>query len=61
MTQDHIWLEISKRYSSYNFHSMSIKLHEDNGYHGGIQAVAFLGNSQVFKFFCTLKFEHGSK
>ncbi len=42
-------LEISKCYSSYSFHPMSIKLHEAIGYHGGIQTVTFLGNRLIFK------------
>ncbi len=41
-------LEISKRYSSCNFHLMSVKLYENIGYHGGIQAVTFLGNRPSF-------------
>ncbi len=41
-------LVISKRYSS-SFHPMSAKLYEDIGYHGGIQAVTFLGNRQSLK------------
>ncbi len=49
LTLDHMGLEISKSYSSYNFHSMSIKLQEDIGYHGGIQAVLFLQIVQVLK------------
>ncbi len=48
-----MWLAISKRYS-YSFHPMSIKLHEDIEYHGGIQAVTFLGNRASFKHFVTL-------
>ncbi len=35
-------LEISKRYSPY-------KLYEVTGYHGGIQAITFLGNQLSFK------------
>ena len=42
-------LKISKRYFSYSFHPMSVKLYEDIGYHGGIQAVTFLGNQPSFK------------
>ncbi len=41
-------LEVSKDYS-YSFHLMSVKLYEDIGYHGGIQALAFLGNRPRFK------------
>ncbi len=48
LTQDHMGLEISKCYS-YSFHPMSIKLHEDIGYHWGIQAVTFLGNRRSSK------------
>ncbi len=47
-------LEISKCYSSYNFHPMSMKLHEDVVYHGGIQAVTFLGNWPSFQQFVAL-------
>ncbi len=36
LTQGHIGLEISKRYQ---FHAISVKVYEDIGYHGGIQAV----------------------
>ena len=44
-------LEISKRYFSYSFYSMSAKLYEDIGYHGGIQAIIFfLGNRPGFTF-----------
>ncbi len=42
-------VEISKRYSSYSFHPVSAKLYEDIGYHGGIQAIAFLGNWPSFE------------
>ncbi len=45
LTQD---LEISKLYPSYSFHPMSAKLYEDIGYHGGIQAITFLGNQPNF-------------
>ncbi len=45
-------LEISKRYS-YSFHPMSVKLHEDIGYHGGIEAVTFLDNLPTFTNFVT--------
>ncbi len=48
LTQDHIGLKISKRYSHYNFHPMSAKL--DIGYHGGIQAYTFW-QSPKFKNF----------
>ncbi len=42
-------LEISKRYSSYSFHLVSAKLYDDIGYHGGIQAITFLGNRPSLK------------
>ena len=41
-------LDIPK-HNSYIFHPMSAKLHEDIGYHGGIQAITFLGNRPRFK------------
>ncbi len=45
-------LETSNRYTSYNFHPMSIKLQEDHeAYHRGIQAMTFLGNQPSFKNF----------
>ena len=47
LAQDHMGLEISKRYSSYSFHSISAKPYEDIGYHSGIQAVTFLGNQPI--------------
>ena len=55
-TQSHMGLEISKRYSSYSFHTKSAKLNEDIGYHGGIQlqAITFLGNRTRFKNFVAL-------
>ncbi len=40
--------------SSYSFHLRSIKLHEDLGHHGGIQAGSFLGNWRSFKNFVWL-------
>ncbi len=49
-------LEISERYSSYSFHPMSLKLHEDISYHGRI-LVTFLGNRPYLKEICgSLKF-----
>ncbi len=42
-------LEISKRFYSYSFHLMSVKLYEDVGYRGGIQAITFLGNRPSLK------------
>ncbi len=41
-------LEISKNFY-YSFHLMSTKLYDDISYHGGIQAVIFLGNQPSFK------------
>ena len=52
--QDHMGLEISKRYYSYSFHPMSAKLYEDVDYHGGIQAITFLGNRPSFTNFGAL-------
>ncbi len=43
-------LGISKRYCLYSFHPMSENLYEDIGYHGGIQAITFLGNRPSFFF-----------
>ncbi len=51
-------LEISKRYS-YIFIKMSLKLYEDIGYHGGIQAVTFSWQSAKFKK--KKNFKHGSQ
>ncbi len=45
-------LQMSKRYS-YSFQTMSAKFH-DVGYHGGIQAITFLGNRPSFKNFVAL-------
>ncbi len=47
-TQDHMGLQLSKRFSSYSFHLMSAKLYEDISCHGGIRAVTFLGNQPSF-------------
>ncbi len=47
-------LEISKCYSSYNFHSMTTKRYEGIRHHGGIQAITFLSNRRSFKYFVTL-------
>ncbi len=50
-------LEISKRYSC-SFHPMSDKLYEDIGYHGGIQAITFLGDRpSLFVFLKMCRFE----
>ncbi len=35
ISQNHMGLEISKRYSFYIFHQISPKVYEDIGYHGG--------------------------
>ena len=62
LTQDHMALEFSKRYSSYSFHPMSVKRYEDIGYYGGIQGITFLGNRPFFLKKCgTLKFYNGSQ
>ncbi len=42
-------LEISRRYSSYNFHLISAKPYEDIGKHGGIQAITFRDNRPILK------------
>ncbi len=48
---------MSKRYLSYSFHPMSVKLNEYFGYCGGIQGIIFLGNRVISKKNCgTLKF-----
>ncbi len=44
-------LEISKRFSFHSFHPMSVKLYEDIGYYGGIQAITSLGSRLIFKIF----------
>ena len=43
-----------KRYSSHNFHPMAIKLLDDIGYHGEIQATTCLGNRPNVKSFVAL-------
>ncbi len=48
LTQDHVWLEISKG-CSYSFHPISVKHYEDIGYHGGTQAVTSLRDWPIFK------------
>ncbi len=50
LTLEHMGLEISKRYSSYSFHPMSVKRYEDIGYYGGIQAITFVGNRPIVIF-----------
>ena len=61
-TQDHMGLEISKRFSSYSFHLMSAKLYKDISYHGGIQTITFFGNRPSFKNFVVLwNFNMGSQ
>ncbi len=47
LIQDHMRLEMSKRYSSYRFHLMLVKLYEDIGYHGGF-AYYFSWQSAIF-------------
>ena len=42
-------LEISKCYTSYTFHPISVKLFEHIGYHSGIQEITFLGNRPNFE------------
>ena len=60
LTQNHMGLEIPKGYSSYTVYPMSIKLHEDIGYHRQIQTIALLGNQPSFKSFVALwKFNMG--
>ena len=50
LTQDHMGMEISERYSPCSFHPMSIELHEAIGYSGGIQAIIlFFAIGQVLK------------
>ncbi len=44
-------VKISKCYSFYSFHLMLAKICEDINYHGGIQAITFLGNQPSFKNF----------
>ena len=46
-TEDHMGIDISKRYYSYSFHPISSKLNEDIDDHTGIQT--FLGNRQIKK------------
>ena len=53
VTQEHMGLEISKRYS-YNFHPIPAKFYEDIGYHGGTQVITFLGISRIFEHFVAL-------
>ncbi len=52
LTQDHMGLGNSKR--RWSFHPMSVKLYEGFGYHGGTQAITFLGNGPSFKHFVVL-------
>ena len=49
-------LQISIRYSSLSFHPISAQRYEDIDYHGGIQALTFLGNRPSLKTNGTLKF-----
>ena len=48
LTQDHMELEISKRYFSHSFHRTPSKLYENIAYHRGMQAITFLGNRLSF-------------
>ncbi len=50
LTQDHMGLKITNRHSSYSFHSMLVKLHEDIGYHGGIEAVISWQSAKFLNF-----------
>ena len=52
LTQVHMGLGISKRYTPGTFHPISAKLYEDIGYYGGIQAVIFMTIDHVLKFLC---------
>ncbi len=54
LTQDHMGLEISKRYSSYSFHPMSIKLNDYICYHAWMQGIAFHGIWPSVKSFVAL-------
>ncbi len=54
LTLDNMVLEILKHSSSNSLHPISAKLYEDIGYHGGTQAVTFLGNQPSFKNFVAL-------
>ncbi len=47
LTQDHVELEISKRYSN-SFRPMSVILYEGIAYHRGMQAITFLGKRLSF-------------
>ena len=49
LTQDHMELEVSKRYFSTSFNQMWSKLYQDVAYHGGIQAITFLVINQVLQ------------
>ncbi len=53
-------LGIAKRYSN-GFDPISVKLYENIGYHGGTQAVTFLGNRPSLKKCDILKFQRGSQ
>ncbi len=47
-TQDHMGLQISKRYSPYIVHPISAKLYEDIGYHGEYRLLLFFVSSHMF-------------
>ncbi len=59
LTQDHMGLEISKRYSSYSFYPISSKLYEAIGYHDRIQAVTFRGDRPSLKKWALWNFNMG--
>ncbi len=40
--------------TGYSFHPISAKVYKEIGYHGGIQAITFLGNRPSFKNFVAL-------
>ncbi len=50
-----MFLEISKSFPSYSFHSISSKLYEDIGSYVGMQAVIFLAICQILKKIVTLE------
>ncbi len=50
LTEDHMWLEISKRYCSYCGYILpliSAEIHEDVACHGRMEAVILLGNRHM--------------
>ncbi len=54
LTQDHMGLEISKRYSSYSFHLMSAKFYKDIGLPWELQAITYCQSVLSFKIFLAL-------